>query len=155
LKSVQVQEVIRKAKFKQGKSNRQIALELGISRNTVKKVISRKPVELPVYQRTQAIQYPVMGPYLAIIEGWLQEEDAFPRKQRYTGKRIYDRLVSEYQFRGSYRRVQEVVAAFRKKPKEAFLPLAFQPGEMAQVEALLHKSDKGQSSPIYTFVRRF
>jgi hypothetical protein len=26
------------------------------------------------------------------------------------------------------------VAAFRQKPKEAFLPLAFQPGEMAQVD---------------------
>jgi len=48
---VQVQEAIRKAKFKQGKSNRQIAVELGISRNTVKKVVSQKQVTIPVYQR--------------------------------------------------------------------------------------------------------
>jgi len=42
--------------------------------------------------------------------------------------------VEEHQFSGSYRRVLEVVAKFRQKPKEVFLPLAFQPGEMAQAD---------------------
>ena len=63
MKSVEIQEAIRKAKFKAGKSNREIAVELGISRNTVKKVVSQEQVTVPVYRRTQPIQYPVMGPY--------------------------------------------------------------------------------------------
>jgi transposase len=131
---VEVREVIRKAKFKDGKSNRQIALELGISRNTVKRVVSQEKVTIPVYRRTQPVQYPIMGPYLGLIEDWLREDMASPRKQRHTGKRIYDRLVEEYQFPGSYRRVLEIVAKFRQKPKEVYLPLAFQPGEMAQAD---------------------
>lgn len=129
-----LQEAIRKAKFKDGKSNRQIALELGISRNTVKKVVAEEQVTVPIYCRIQPIQFPVMGSYLPIIEAWLEEDSRAPRKQQHTGKRIYDRLVEEHQFPGSYRRVREVVAAIRQKPKEVFLPLAFQPGEMAQVD---------------------
>lgn len=134
MKSVHVQEAIRKAKFKDGKSNRQIATELGISRNTVKKVVTQEKVTVPEYRRTQPIQFPVMGSVLGIIESWLEADSRAPRKQQHTAKRIYDRLVEEYQFQGSERRVREVVAALREKPKEAYLPLAFEPGEMAQVD---------------------
>ena len=129
-----LQEAIRRAKFKDGKSNRQIACDLGISRNTVKKVVSQERVTVPVYTRKKAVKSPVMGPYFRIIEAWLKEDSTAPRKQQHTGKRIYDRLVEEYQFTGSYRRVQEVVAQYRQRPKEVFLPLAFKPGEMAQVD---------------------
>ncbi len=47
---------------------------------------------------------------------------------------IAGNMLVEYQFPGSYRRVLEVVAQLRQKPREVFLPLAFQPGEMAQVD---------------------
>jgi transposase len=134
LNSVYLQEAIRKAKFKDGKSNRQIARELGISRNTVKRVVAKPKVTVPVYTRSKPLAYPVLGPYLKIIETWLQEDAKAPRKQQHTGKRIYNRLVEEYQFPGSYRRVLEVVAQYRQKPQEVFLPLAFEPGEMAQVD---------------------
>jgi transposase len=133
LNSVYLQEAIRKAKFKDGKSNRRIANELGISRNTVKRVVTQPKVSVPVYTRTKPLTLPVMGPYLGIIETWLREDAKAPRKQQHTGKRIYDRLVEEYQFVGSYRRVLEVVAQYRQKPQEVFAPLAFKPGEMAQV----------------------
>jgi transposase len=131
---VYLQEAIRKAKFKDGKSNRRIANELGISRNTVKRVVTQPKVSVPVYTRTKPLTLPVMGPYLGIIETWLREDAKAPRKQQHTGKRIYDRLVEEYQFVGSYRRVLEVVAQYRQKPQEVFAPLAFKPGEMAQVD---------------------
>jgi transposase len=134
LNSVYLQEAIRKAKFKDGKSNRRIANELGISRNTVKRVVTQPKVSVPVYTRTKPLTLPVMGPYLGIIETWLREDAKAPRKQQHTGKRIYDRLVEEYQFVGSYRRVLEVVAQYRQKPQEVFAPLAFKPGEMAQVD---------------------
>lgn len=134
LKSVYLQEAIRKAKFKDGKSNRQIASELGISRNTVKKIVTQARVTVPEYKRSKPIQAPVMGSFIPVIEAWLAADSRAPRKQQHTSKRIYDRLVEEYQFPGSERRVREVVAALREKPKEAYLPLAFEPGEMAQVD---------------------
>lgn len=132
MKSVYLQEAIRKAKFKDGKSNRQIASELGISRNTVKKVVTQERVTIPEYRRTQPIRFPVMGSFIPIIEAWLEADSRVPRKQQHTSKRIYDRLVKEHQFQGSERRVREMVAALREKPKEVYLPLAFEPGEMAQ-----------------------
>lgn len=134
LKSVYLQEAIRKAKFKDEKSNRQIALELGISRNTVRKIVTQARVTVPEYKRSKPIQAPVMGSFIPVIEAWLEADRRAPRKQQHTSKRIYDRLVEEYQFQGSERRVREVVAALREKPKEAYLPLAFEPGEMAQVD---------------------
>lgn len=134
MKSVYLQEAIRKAKFKDGKSNRQIALELGISRNTVKKVVTQARVTVPEYKRSKPIQAPVMGPFIPVIEAWLAADSRAPKKQQHTSKRIFDRLVEEYQFPGSERRVREVVAALREKPKEPYLPLAFEPGEMAQVD---------------------
>ena len=134
LKTVYIQESIRKAKFKDGKSARRIAQELGISRNTVRKVLRQKVVTVPVYQRRKPVHSPVTGPYLEIIHAWLEGDTLAPRKQRHTGKRIHERLVAEYGFTGSCRRIQEIVAAFHQKPKEAFLPLTFAPGEMGQVD---------------------
>lgn len=100
----------------------------------MRKVVTQAQVTVPEYKRSKPIQAPVMGSFIPIIEAWLEEDNRAPRKQQHTSKRIYDRLVEEHQFKGSERRVREVVAALREKPKEVFLPLAFEPGEMAQVD---------------------
>lgn len=34
-----------------------------------------------------------LDPYKAIVDGWLREDLNAPRKQRHTGKRIFDRLL--------------------------------------------------------------
>lgn len=57
-----------------------------------------------------------------------------PRKQRHTAKRIDARLREEYGYRGSYSAVRDYLKQVKKSPKEVFLPLAFAPGEMAQVD---------------------
>lgn len=62
-------------------------------------------------------RYPVLGPYLEMIDTWLTEEQALPRKQRYTSKRIFDRLCDEYGFEGGRRTVDEYVAKRRKELK--------------------------------------
>lgn len=128
-----MKELVRKAYYREGKSKRQIVRELGIHRDTVSRLLSEEDGQPPAFKR-QEWSYPVMGPFIPVIEAWLQEDEQAPRKQQHTAKRIFDRLVEEHQFTGSYRRVREVVAAIRQKPKEAYLPLAFEPGEMAQVD---------------------
>jgi transposase len=125
--------MVRKAHYRDGKSKRQIARELGIHRDTVSRLLRREAGEVPQFQR-QEWSCPVLGPYREVIEAWLKADEQAPRKQRHTAKRIYERLREEYDFTGSERRVRAYVAELRQKPKEAFLPLGFAPGEMAQVD---------------------
>jgi len=125
-------EAVRKACLRDGKGKRTIARELGISRNTVRKLL-KEPVPA-CYPLKRVKAKPVMGAYLAVIEAWLEADQKAPQKQRHTAKRIHDRLKEEYGFTGSERRIREVVAELREKPKEVALPLSFKPGEMAQVD---------------------
>lgn len=132
MKDVYIQEAVRKAHLRDGKSQRTIAKELGIARNTVSKLV--KATDRPVYRQLKPKPYPVVGKYLSVIEAWLKADESAPPKQRHTARRIWDRLRDEYGFTGSERRIREVVAELRQKPKESYLPLGFEPGEMAQVD---------------------
>lgn len=129
-----IQEAVRKAYYRDSKSIRRIVRELGIARNTVRKILFMENPGPPRYRLNQNKPKPVLDPFMPIIEGWLDEDERSPRKQRHTARRIYGRLREEYGFGGSERRIREVVAELRQKPKEVFLPLAFEPGEMAQVD---------------------
>lgn len=50
-----------------------------------------------------------MDPYREIIVAWLTADEQAPPKQRHTAKRIYDRLVDEYDFAGSDSTVRRFV----------------------------------------------
>lgn len=134
MKSVYIQEAVRKAHLKERKSGRQIARELGLSRNTVKKLLLSNPGQLPGYQQSQKKARPVLGAYEGIIRDWLEADQQAPVKQRHTAHRIYERLREEYDFPGAERTVRQYVAAARKKQPEVFLPLIFAPAEMGQVD---------------------
>lgn len=151
MKDASMKEIIRKACLRDGKSKRAVARTLGMSRNTVRKLLKEPGV--PAYQLKESKPKPVMGVFIPIIEAWLKQDEAAPRKQRHTAKRIYDRLVQEHGFQGSERRVREIVAQLREKPRESFLPLAFAPGEMAQVDWVeVWVSLKGVLQKLYVFV---
>lgn len=47
------------------------------------------------YASRQRQAYPILGPYLPVIDRWLEEDDSRPKKQRHTVRRIYHRLVQE------------------------------------------------------------
>jgi transposase len=93
----------------------EIARNMGINWRTAKKYATRNDWNEPLQRRKK--RYPVLGPYLDIIDTWLTEEQALPRKQRYTAKRIFDRLCDEYGFEGGRRTVEEYVAKRRKELK--------------------------------------
>jgi transposase len=67
------------------------------------------------------------------IDSWLEEDKKHWRKQRHTAKRVYDRLVDEKGFSGSYDTVQRYVKKKREKAKQSFLELIWEPG-CAQVD---------------------
>ena len=98
-------EEIRRAHFIDGKSVRQIAREGHHHRRTVRKAIRNGGP--PRYCLSQPRARPVLGPFVAIMDRWLAEDEARPPKQRHTARRIYQRLVAEHGLSGGESTVRE------------------------------------------------
>ena len=111
-----------------GVPGRKIAAELRISRNTVAKYVNQidfSPTP-PTVQVTSLVDA-----YANIVEQWLLDDLRQPRKQRHTGRRVYDRLVTEHGFVGSYSTVQRWVKRWRQArmvPGDGFNELEWEPG---------------------------
>jgi len=129
--SVEKREQIRQAYFIENKSMRAIAKELHCSRDTVKKAIASPEGE--PYTLTQERVAPVLGPYKVRIDELLAESERMPRKQRYTGQKIYE-LIKADGYTGSQSGVRRYVGRRRrdKRRPKVYLPLEFDPGCDAQ-----------------------
>ncbi len=117
-----------------GESQRKIAREMGISRNTVKKYWegASVPWERQEYGTRLA---PVMTNEVdQFIAQCLQEDVSAPRKQRHTAKRIHDRLQAEIGFTGGESTIRKAVSQAKNKHSEAFVPLEFPPGDAVQID---------------------
>ena len=78
----------------------------------------------------------VMDQYRRIIEGYLEEDSRNWRKQRHTGRKIYERLRDEHGCEASESTVRHYVTKVRRErggQKSQFLTLVWRPGE-AQVD---------------------
>jgi len=125
-------EFIRKQHLVASWSIHKISRQLGVSRQAVRKALTSS--EPPRYQLRHPRRAPIMDPYGEIIAGWLAQDAQAPAKQRHTAKRIYDRLVAEYGFRGAESSVRRVVARLRRRQPEVFIPLSARFGQQAQVD---------------------
>jgi len=125
-------EYIRKKYYVEGWSIRKISRQLGHGRQTIRKALASS--KIPQYQLEVERCCPVMDPYRGIIAAWLEADQDAPKKQRHTAKRIYDRLVAEYDFTGSDSTVRKFVRKLRPKYREAYIPLTAEYGEQAQVD---------------------
>ncbi len=152
--TVTQREQIRRAYYLEQKSIRQIARELHCSRKTVDKAIL-SPEPAP-YTRKVAAPAPVLGEFKSRIEELWAENERLPRKQRYTGKKIFQ-LLKQEGYRGSEVRVQSYLVELRKRERvpKTFLPLVFDPGQDAQVdwgEAVVELA--GERTKVQLFVMR-
>jgi len=86
--------------LRDGMSAREAARQLGISRESVKKMVSFSVP--PGYRRTAPIKRPKLDGFTEIIDQWLRDDDGQHRKQRHTAKRVFDRLRDEHGFTGGY-----------------------------------------------------
>lgn len=123
------QECIREMAIR-GCTQREIARDLHVSRNTVAKYLSADlSPEPPV---TRAPTSPTMEPYADAVRSWLEADAHAPRKQRHTARRVHDRLVDELGFPGSLSTVERFVREWRRsrppEPSEGFLELEWPPG---------------------------
>jgi len=115
-------------------SIREIARTVAVNRKTVAKYVNQEDFSPVVSKRRK--KCPVLGPFMPIIDQWLEGDRQERKKQRHTAKRIYDRLVAEHGYHGSERNVRLYVSKKKRElynEKEGYIPLEHQPGE-AQVD---------------------
>ena len=91
--SVEQREKIRRAYFIKEKKIRKIAREFRCSRPTVRRAIASP--EPASYRLTASRPAPVLGPYKERVKELLAENERLPRKQRYTGHKIYQTIQKE------------------------------------------------------------
>jgi len=152
--SVEKREQIRRAYFIENKSMRTIAKELHCSRDTIKKAIA-SPESGP-YTLTKPRPAPVLGPYTARIDELLSENERMPRKQHYTGHKIYE-LICAAGYTGSESGVRRYIGQRRRERRrpKVYLPLEFDPGSDAQGdwgEAVVIMA--GQQATVQVFMMR-
>ena len=121
-------ELYRKVRLarRDGMSERATARHFGISRESVKKIMSFSVP--PGYRRTAEIKRPKLGGFTEIIDQWLKDDLSRNRKQRHTAKRIFERLRDEHGFTGGYTTVKNYVREHERRGREMFVPLAHAPG---------------------------
>src|SRR3974390_3071468 len=118
---VEIYGRVRRAVRVEGKSQRAVARECGLSRETVGKMLQYAVP--PGYQRQQPIKRPKLGPWLGVIDAILNDDKQRPGKQRHTSKRIFERLTEERGFTGGYTIVKEYDRAATLRGQEMFVPL--------------------------------
>ena len=92
----------------------------------------------PVFHR-RSLPAPKLGGFSAQLEQWLDVESRLPRRRRRTAKRLFEGLLAEG-YQGSYGPVQRFVKDWKARRangpavSQAFVPLAFPPGETCQFD---------------------
>lgn len=118
---------VRRAVRVEGKSQRAVAREFGLSRDTVRKMLEYAVP--PGYRRQQPIKRPKLGPWLGVIDAILNDDKQRPAKQRHTSKRIFERLKEEHGFTGGYTIVKDYARTATLRGQEMFVPLMHPAGE--------------------------
>ena len=127
---------IRREHFGRGKGMKTIARELGLSRNTVRKVLRSGETSFE-YERTEQ-PHPKLGAFIGRLEAMLETNASGARKDRLTLTRIAD-LLGREGYDGGYDAVRRYAGRWTAKrrgvssPVEAFVPLSFAPSDAYQV----------------------
>lgn len=124
-------------RYIKGESIRSISQSLGISRQTVKKYCegNTHPDVRKTYKRMPVVITSDVESF--ILSCFKEDESENIKKQKHTAKRIYDRLVNEHNFMGSYSAVRDTVRRLKAEhavPLQSDVPLAYDPGEALQID---------------------
>ena len=123
--------VIRHKVLVEGRSQRQVALEMGVSRNTVRKYLDQsEPRRVETRPRPTPVRDRARGRIEDLILEW---RDRVTPKQRLTGSRIHRQLLDEG-FEVGITTVRDYLRERRRRRAEVFVPLVHRPGDEAQVD---------------------
>jgi transposase len=115
-----------------GVSARQIAKQLGIGRDTIRKALAH--AEPTPYTRTAPHAAPVFGPFAALVDAILEQDRTAPRKQRHTASQIFRRLVRDHSYTGGYDQVRRHLKSRRQAARDTFVPLDHPPGHRCEAD---------------------
>jgi len=123
--------VVRHKVLVEGQSQRRVARDMGLSRNTVKKYLAvSEPKRTEHRPRPRPGLERVKDRMDALIEEW---EDRTTPKQRLTGTRLHLELVREgYQVGTTL--VRSYLRERKREKAEVYIPLVHRPGDEAQVD---------------------
>jgi len=124
---------IRRAYHRDKKSLRQIAREMNLSRNTVRKILRSDATEQHYERKTQP--RPKLEPFKDQLITALKEDQQKPKKQRRTALLLFE-MLQQAGFEGGYDTVRRFVKRWRDEDTgtKAFVPLIFAPGEAFQFD---------------------
>jgi transposase len=126
---------IRFEHYQNRKGIKRIARELGLARDTVRKVL-RSNATAFAYKRAVQPQ-PKLGPWIAALTAILEAEAKLPKRERRSTQRLFEELRGRG-YDGAHDSVHRFVKAWRMErarfPVQAFVPLRFDPGEASQFD---------------------
>ena len=110
---------VHRAVLVEGRSQRAVAVEFGISRDSGRKM--RRYSVPPGYQRQQSVKQPRLGAWVGVIDAILEDDRQRPARQRHMAKRILPRLREEHGFTGGYTIVKDYVRTATLRPRCSYL----------------------------------
>jgi transposase len=154
---VELFEQIRRDWRAGGRSIRELAVRHHVHRRTVRQALA-SPVPAPRKEYSPRPR-PAIGPYAAIIDGWLVADREVPRKQRHTARRVWQRLVAEHGATLAEVTVSRYVARRRAElgldSIEVMVPQSHEPGAEAEVDfGEFHAQVAGVLLKLWMFVLR-
>lgn len=150
-------EQIRRDRDREGLSIRALAERHGVHRRVVRQALA-SPVP-PAKRAPVGRGAPKLGPWREVIDEWLLEDRAAPRKQRHTAKRIWRRLVDEHGVPVAETTVRDHVRKRRRElglgPREVFVPQRHAPGVAAEVDwGQAQVQLAGEPATVHVFLMR-
>jgi transposase len=122
---------IRRAR-RDGLTIRQIARQFGHSRKTVRHaLVHADPHPEPLTRNRPA---PKLGPFEAVIDRILLDDETAPPKQRHTAAQVFRRVRDEHGYAGGYAQVQRYLRRNRRRHEETFIPLGHLPGQRLEAD---------------------
>ena len=126
---------IRREFFVKGKSIKEIVRDLGISRNTVRKVLRSGETAFSYERSVQPL--PKLGPWASDLDRLLETNAGKARRERLTLIRMFEELQG-LGYRGGYDAVRRYAAGWHRERSRAtaaaYVPLSFAPGEAYQFD---------------------
>ena len=124
--------VVRHKVLVEGRTQRSVAREMGLSRTTVGKYVGQAiPVRKP---EAAARPRPVWATVAARVEALLAESAQWTGgKQRLTATRLHEMLLAEGHHVG-VTMIKAAVAERKRQRREVFVPLTYRPGDLAEVD---------------------
>ncbi len=153
---VELFESIRRDSRLEGMGVRALAKRYHVHRRTVRQALMSA---VPPGRKPAARCSPVLDAWKPLIGAWVTADEAVPKKQRHTGRRVWERLVAEHGAQVGESTVRKYVARLRRELGGGVVcvsvPQVHHPGAEAEVDfAELWVWLEGTLSKLWLFTMR-